>query len=147
MDVSGQWLGYFAYAETEIWGNMVPNSVPFEIELKQGWWGRIKGTVKDDVKQGGSKGIGTIKGHVKKHSIEFVKQMPFLTIISLVGKVKPRFETFEYDQPHMPIYYKGTFNDDLTEVNGTWELKADVVTINGQLFPLNASRGTWRMKR
>jgi hypothetical protein len=58
--ITGTWKGTYSYQPVEHILNLDP--VAFTLILKQGWFGRFKGTVTDDG-LGGMPGTGFIEGH------------------------------------------------------------------------------------
>lgn len=112
----------------------------FEIEIITVDATGFTGKVQDDLTTGGTEGVGTVTGQIKGDKIEFVKQMPVMTLI--VDKEGTR-KTF--NKKHSPIYYSGQFSADKRSVTGTWRFKFSFVWIGIIPVPTRASKGTWKM--
>jgi len=97
------------------------------------------GTVTDDVENGGSRGEGTIKGSIKNDKIEFIKQMPIMTLGTKDGK------RIEVAKKHRPVDYSGTFIGDTFE--GDWKIKRGMI-FNTFLIAFGiGTTGTWKMAK
>ncbi|MFC0772567.1 hypothetical protein [Terrimonas alba] len=96
------WEGNYKYDEHHSFSK--DYGVPFTIELKRKWFGRIEGVVQDDFNKGGMKEKGKIKGRIKANQITFVKRMPNFFGHDLLGN------PINLNIPHPLLHYKGNFN-------------------------------------
>lgn len=99
----------------------------------------FRGIVNDDIKSGGTRGEGMIEGVVKDGRIEFVKQMPVMTLMTKKGK------RVEVPKKHKPVYYTGVLNGETFE--GGWKIKSGI-TLNRYFIAIGTgTTGTWKMTK
>ena len=123
----GQWIGQYKF-DKEVYQRMIGfDSTNFEIEITAVDNNTFVGKVKDDLTTGGTEGIGEIVGKISGEKIEFIKQMPIMTL--LIGKGGTR-KTFK--KKHRKIYYSGTFSSDGKSINGQWKFKFGFKSRDGQ---------------
>ena len=136
----GHWVGHYTF------DNQVYNKIRgfeqtnFDIEILSVDSNKFIGKVEDDLSTGGTEGIGEITGNVSGENIEFVKQMPVMTI--LIDKKDTR-KTF--NKKHRKIYYSGKFSKDRQSITGRWRFKFGFVLFGLIPVPMAPSKGTWTM--
>jgi hypothetical protein len=140
MIAKGSWKGQYKYdnkAHQKLKGvagtNFVIDIVPTTDEY-------FTGTVQDDLETGGTEGVGQITGRVTGNKIEFVKQMPVMTMLLAKKGMRKTF-----NRKHRKIYYTGTFSDDRKTVSGQWKFKFGFIRIWIMPVPVMPSSGTWTM--
>lgn len=134
----GHWTGHYSFLDEKINKVRGFEQTYFDIEICTFNGSEFAGMVRDDLNTGGTEGNGEIKGTVTGHSIEFVKQMPVLTVlVDRKGTIKT------YNKKHRPIYYSGSFSSDGKTVSGAWKFKFGFVWLPVPMVP---SKGTWMMK-
>lgn len=140
--MKGKWIGsyWFVGNVSEALKN---KKTPFEIEITSFYKEKIKGSVLDNVEMGGTKGVGTISGSVRKTKISFIKKMPVKTT------VYPDGTRVEEQKPHKPIYYKGIINHQTNTIEGTWRFKRSLRfgIMNRKLVFYKLGKGKWEMKK
>ena len=112
----------------------------FEITVTSTEGDRFNGSVQDDLTTGGTEGIGKIVGKISGDKIEFIKQMPVMTL--MVDKKGTR-KTFNRKQ--RKIYYTGVFSNDRKTITGQWQFKFGFIWIGIIPIPVQANKGTWVM--
>ncbi len=136
----GHWIGYYKYDKQAYQERAGFDKTNFEVEILTIENDNFIGKVQDDITTGGMEGIGEIFGKVNGDKIEFVKQMPIMTL--LVNKKGTR-KTF--NKKHRKIYYYGTFSNDWKSVNGQWKFKFGFIWIGIIPIPIIPAKGTWTM--
>ena len=81
--ISGTWRGTYTFDAVKT--NPALQPVPFNLTLKQGWFGRFTGTVLDDPARG-MPGTGAIEGYFSFPRVEFTKQMPVCYVVTPDGR-------------------------------------------------------------
>ena len=148
--VTGTWKGTYSYQPVEHIPNLDP--VAFTLTLKQGWFGRFKGTVTDDG-LGGMPGTGFIEGHFSFPCIEFTKQMPICHVATPNGRsitmreyLKEQGHACAHDIPHPPIFYKGEFLSPI-RAQGTWIIRAGPIFLgDGRVVQVPEAKGIWSIE-
>ena len=136
----GHWTGQYKF-DKEFHQKMNGfEGTNFEIEITAVDNNNFVGKVQDDLASGGTEGIGEIEGKVIGDKIEFVKQMPVMTL--LVGKKGTR-KTF--NKKHPKIYYSGTFSSDKKNISGQWRFKFRFFWFGLIPIPAIPTKGTWTM--
>ncbi|WP_196889425.1 hypothetical protein [Aureivirga sp. CE67] len=138
--MKGIWKGTYWFT-SNVHDSVKKNRTEFEITIENDDNSKISGTIFDNIETGGTRGIGTISGTVKGNKIKFVKRMPIKTIIF------PNGEKIEKKEPHSPIYYEGSLNNETNEFEGTWKFKRRITIINGKLGYTPETKGAWKMKK
>ena len=155
MNVTGQWRGEYSYDEDEEISNLPARPIPYELTLKQHWFGIVGGTVEED-KRNGFAEPGKIHGKFQGDKLRFTKHFPKLRIMH-----EGRNETLEAwaerwkmvlddpDEPHPTIHCIGSLSADGQTMAGTWLVKEVEITIPGARGPLRLPQlsGTFTMKR
>ena len=137
----GHWIGQYKF-DKEVHQKMTGfASTNFEIEITYVDNNNFFGTVQDDLTTGGTEGIGDIQGKVTGDVVEFVKQMPVMTL--LIGKNGTR-KTL--NKKHRKIYYSGTFSSDKKSISGQWRFKFGFIWFGLIPIPVTPTKGTWTMK-
>ena len=137
----GYWIGQYKF-DKEVHQKMTGfGHTNFEIEIISVDNNLFQGKVKDDLTTGGTEGIGEIQGKVTGDIVEFVKQMPIMTL--LIGKDGTR-KTL--NRKHRKIYYSGTFSSDKKSISGHWRFKFGFIWFGLIPIPVTQTGGTWTMK-
>ena len=137
----GHWIGEYKF-DKELHQRMTGfDSTNFEIEITNVENGNFFGKVQDDLTTGGTEGIGEIKGKITGDIIEFVKQMPVMTL--LVDKNGTR-KTL--NKKHRKIFYSGSFSSDRKSISGQWRFKFGFICFGLFPIPILPTKGTWTMK-
>ncbi|PWN60259.1 hypothetical protein [Chryseobacterium viscerum] len=135
----GTWKGKYKYSVRQS-SELYDKEIEFLLKITEFDGENFIGTVQDNDHNYGTRGIGTIKGKINDKNIEFIKQMPIKTTVSMNGK---RIEN-EYEK-HKPIYYTGISNLK-NSYSGHWKFKgADF--INRLFHLLFAVKGTWEITK
>ncbi len=137
----GHWIGQYKFDKKVHQEKNGFEYTNFEIEITDVDNNDFIGKVQDDLTTGGTEGIGEIEGKVVGENIEFVKQMPILTL--LIGKEGTR-KTI--NKKHPKIYYSGIFSSDRKSISGQWRFKARFIWFGLIPIPVIPSKGTWTMK-
>lgn len=148
--VTGVWRGIYNFGLSEQMPALAP--VPFTLTLRQGWFGRFKGTVTDD-RAPGMPGIGTITGFFSYPHIQFTKQMPICYVITPEGRsvslrdiLLEEGHACDNELPHFPIRYHGEFIDPM-HARGSWRIMAGVLELpNGLTMNVVESYGKWSIE-
>lgn len=141
MIVKGIWKGQYKYDNKVHQQLKGVDATNFEIDITTIDDKHFTGTVQDDLSTGGTEGRGEISGRIIGNAVEFVKQMPVLSILN--GKTGVRKT---YNRKHRKIYYTGTFSDDGKTISGRWKFKAGFVLVGLMLILGSSNGGTWTMK-
>ncbi len=96
---AGQWIGQYKYDRQDHQKKVGFAYTNFEIEITGVRDNNFSGKVQDDLTTGGTEGIGEVTGKVFEDRIEFIKQMPIMSL--LFGKEGKR-KTF--NKKHPKIY-------------------------------------------
>ena len=137
----GHWIGQYKF-DKEVHQKMTGyDSTNFAIEITNVDNNNFFGKVQDDLTTGGTEGIGEIEGKVTGDIIEFVKQMPVMTL--LVDKKGTR-KTL--NKKHRKIYYSGTFSSDGKSNSGQWRFKFGFIWFGLVPIPIIPTKGTWTIK-
>jgi hypothetical protein len=97
----------------------------------------FKGTITDDLVSGGTRGEGIVEGTLKDGKIEFIKQMPIMTLVTKKG-IK-----IEVQKKHKPIYYSGVLLGEVFE--GKWKIKRGMIFSKFVIAWGTGATGTWKM--
>jgi len=141
MIAKGTWAGQYKYdnnAHLELRGIKATN---FEIDITKIDNERFIGKVQDDLSTGGTEGVGDVTGSVIGNKVEFVKQMPILTVIAGRNGRRKAF-----NKKHRKIYYTGTISEDGKTATGRWKFKAGFILVGLMLILGKGNGGTWTMK-
>lgn len=137
----GQWVGQYKF-EKEVHQKMSGfESTNFELEVIKADNNNFFGKIQDDLSTGGTEGVGEIIGKISGEKIEFIKQMPIMTL--MVGKNGTR-ETL--NKKHRKIYYQGIFSSDRKSISGQWRFKFGFIWLGIIPIPVSPTKGTWTMK-
>jgi hypothetical protein len=137
----GYWIGEYKF-DKEVHQKMSGfDSTNFEIEITKVDNCNFSGKVQDDLSTGGTEGIGEIIGKVSGEKIEFIKQMPVMTL--MVGKDGIRKKL---NKSHRKIYYQGIFSGDRKSISGKWRFKFGFIWFGLIPIPVTPTKGTWTMK-
>ena len=137
----GIWIGQYKFDNKTHQAVTGFESTNFEIEITKVDNNNFTGKVQDDLTTGGTEGIGEIVGKVFGENIQFVKQMPIMTV--LLGKEGIRKT---YKKKHRKIYYSGTFSSDRKSISGQWRFKFGFIWFGLIPIPVTPTKGTWTMK-
>ena len=75
----GEWKGVYEYKLSERFNKLNLPEVEFDIKIEKFENDKFIGTVEDNLKNGGTPGIGKIEGRLMKNKVKFVKKMPIHT--------------------------------------------------------------------
>lgn len=139
---TGLWTGQYKFDKEVHQKKRGFESTNFEIEITAVNNNNFVGKVQDDLRTGGTEGIGEISGKISGEKVEFIKQMPVLTL--LVGKEGTR-KTLH--QKHVKIVYSGTFSSDRKSISGKWKIKSGLIWFGLIPIPVIPTKGSWTMKR
>jgi hypothetical protein len=136
----GHWTGQYTF-DNQAHNNMRGfDQTTFNIEIISVTNGKFSGKVQDDLSTGGTEGVGEIIGTITCDHIEFVKQMPVMTL--LVDKKGTR-KTF--NRKHRKIYYSGVFSKDFKSISGHWKFRFGFIWFGIIPIPIIPSKGRWTM--
>ncbi|NME71247.1 hypothetical protein [Flammeovirga aprica] len=138
--MKGKWTGKYWFSG-KIPDVLKGRKTEFELIIDNFSNSKISGKIADNIKTGGTKGIGTIQGTVKGNKIKFVKRMPVSTAILKDGT------RIEENKPHRPIYYKGIIDYKTGSIKGTWRFKIGFGLIKGRFAFFPGTYGEWEMKQ
>ncbi len=137
--VKGNWKGQYKYdnkVHQKLTGFEATN---FEIDIVDVNNGEFTGNVLDDATTRGMDGVGEIVGKVISNNVEFVKQMPVMTVVDTKGIRRT------LNKKHRKIYYSGTFSEDGKKISGVWRFKFGFIWIGLIPVPVRPGTGTWQM--
>jgi len=149
-DFRGRWHGYYLYDPCPLYSEPRP-AVPFTLVLKKTWFGKLRGHVQEDPNIGVSE-PGIVRGHVKGLEIEFEKLMP-VCYAWIDGKVVcySKHLGLDYELPHPPIQYRGTYSPQDETARGIWSLGAQTIRLRNfgsvVVRQLAGITGTWELRR
>lgn len=127
----GIWKGTYSYNIPEEFKDVKSTQVEFSIMIDSVLAkNRFFGSVEDNVKTGGTPGIGTIHGGFKDDEIFFEKNMPIHTTIEMDGSY-----TVNEKKKHPTIIYEGKVSRSKKFIAGTWRFKKKVLVWKG-IIPL-----------
>ncbi|MEO6231080.1 MAG: hypothetical protein ABJB11_24610 [Ferruginibacter sp.] len=141
MITTGLWAGYYKFDNEAIQKTSGFEHTNFEIKIQTINKNSFTGIVEDNLETGGTEGIGEIKGNVLGERVEFVKQMPIMTLI-----VDKKGTRKTLNKKHRPIYYSGTFSGDKKTISGNWKFKFGFIWLGLLPIPVPPTKGTWQMK-
>lgn len=98
------------------------------------------GRVQDDLSTGGTEGIGEISGKIRGKRVEFVKQMPVMTLIASETGAR-----ITQNRKHSKIYYSGTIAEDGKSMSGSWKFRFAIIWIGLVPYISRGVGGTWKM--
>lgn len=139
---TGHWIGQYKF-DKEVHQRMIGfDSTNFEIEITAvDNNNSFVGKVQDDLTTGGTERIGQIAGKISGEKIEFIKQMPVMTL--LLGK---EGERKTLNKKHPKIYYSGNFSSDRKSITGQWRFKFGFIWFGLIPIPVMPTKGSWIMK-
>jgi len=149
-DVEGVWDGQFLRD-----GAAPGEGVPFTLTLKEGWFGRFRGTVREDPARGGVPEEGRIRGRVKGFNLRFVKWMPVLYMPDGTTASRYILETqgvdVQHEIGHPPVIYEGRYDPENDRARGAWLfgpykifIWIDGVSVRHEV---ERATGTWEIRR
>ncbi|MBB6369000.1 hypothetical protein [Chryseobacterium shigense] len=135
----GTWKGKYKYNVNKS-SELYNKEVEFLLKITEFDGENFTGTVQDNDHEYGTRGVGTVRGKINNNGIEFIKQMPVKTMVSINGK-----RTENENEKHTPIYYTGISNlkDSYT---GNWKIKCGSF-INKLLYFLFGVKGIWEITK
>jgi len=133
------WDGYYHYDKHS--PLHTDAGVPFTIELKRKWFGKMEGTVQDDFTKGGMKEKGKIIGKMNDHAISFIKRMPKFSAYDELGN------SIKLDIPHPLLHYKGSYNSLQKKYEGAWRMDPMIFRKDNRHYKSPGSLGIWEMTR
>jgi hypothetical protein len=106
----------------------------------------FNGWVEDDLSTGGMEGRGTVSGKLYSDGIEFVKNMPYLSIIREDSATGEYGQMIDKTKKHEPIYYDGVEIEN-NHYGGKWAFKYGVL-MQVAVWLMGAKMGgTWEMSK
>jgi hypothetical protein len=158
MALSGFWTGVCGYhASPE--GAAPIGDIPFSLEITQGWFGRLRGWLTDELVPG-MPDRSPMRGQIRGARIRFTMVRSVYRLHANTGTVTlaeyvERFFGKKLDQPVAPheVHYAGTLLHDETEMEGTWNtLHAPIRFLSdGTWYEIElgglATTGTWWLRR
>lgn len=149
-DVDGEWEGRCLRD-----GSGSQDGVPFTLSLKTGWFGRLRGVVREDAWRGGPPQEGQIRGRVKGLDLRIIKWMPVLYMPDGKTAAEHILETQGLDVggdvAHPPILYEGRYDLAAGAARGVWTYGPYKMTfwVDGATARLEVERatGTWEIRR
>jgi len=156
MNISGTWKGEYEYEETKDGGSrlVAGTVVHFTMELKQGWFSSVTGTIKEDPDVGFPE-EGEIKGKVKGEMFIFEKAMPKMRLTheksrKSIDEVAEQFNlVMDTEHAHPKIRHIGDISKDEKTIEGTWLSPEFALGIPGssQNIGIPKLAGTFKMTR
>jgi hypothetical protein len=152
--LAGTWAGTYEFYGHGGFEPLAPSN--FTLWLRDGFFGRFRGFVRDDPFTG-MPDTGKIDGVLRADQVSFTKRMPRMFFGSAEGQPpKPMSELvlpdgskpFD-DVPHPLLHYRGVLSVSGTSATGTWTLEAiRCVSRDGRAtIELPSSTGTWSIRR
>jgi hypothetical protein len=138
--IANKWIGSYRYDNDRHQRLVGSPQTNFEVEFVYWKADGFVGEVVDDPHTGGTPGTGKIIGRISGGRIEFVKEMPVLTML-----VNAKRRLTRPDRKHCDIFYSGTLSPDGKSMSGVWKIKFGFALIGGWpaiFFPMS---GTWTM--
>lgn len=152
-DIAGDWEGRYLFDEAN--PAFPRDGVPFAMTLAAGWFGRIRGTVREDPSRGGMPEEGRIRGRIRGERIILAKRMP----ICYINGPRP-LSTYILEEhgvdigpspPHPPILCEGRYDPWKDSASGHWCIGPHKIRIwaGGATIKIDIKRatGTWEMRR
>lgn len=155
-NVTGQWVGQYEYNACDELPTPPP-PVKFTLIVRQGWFGRFRGTIQDDPVCGAPEQAQTW-GRVNETGLTFMKRYPVVYVGVESTHVKLRdylemelgLELDENIEP-MPIHYEGLVDAAGQSVQGTWHISAHGIPFQSReqwmVLDIAPTSGTWKMER
>jgi len=156
MNLTGTWEGEYIFEETKDGGSrlVAGTVVHFTLQLKQGWFGAVTGTVKEDPETGFPE-EGEIKGKLRERMFVFEKIMPVMhmthekshkSIEQLAEQLNLVMDT---DHKHPKIRHIGDVSEDEKSIEGTWLSPETSLQIPGssQALLIPKLAGTFKVTR
>lgn len=135
IELEGNWSGSYTYNIPEEYKTAKTREVNFNIIIQNVNHIRFSGIVEDDLKTGGTPGIGNITGRFTKQKIKFIKKMPISASFDIHGN-----HVIDESKPHPTLIYNGFFSLDKQYITGTWKFKRKKIFWKG-IFPIWYSLG------
>ena len=156
MSLAGTWKGEYVFEETKDGGSrlVVGTVVSFTMELKEGWFGTVTGTIKEDPEVGFPE-EGVIKGKIKGTVLVFEKAMPKLRMMhekkrTTLDEIVERYSVvMDTEEKHPKIRHIGDLSADGNTIEGTWLSPEFSLNIPGssQSIGIPKLAGTFKMTR
>lgn len=156
MNLTGTWTGEYVYEETKDGGSrlVVGTVVQFTLQLKQGWFGAVTGTVKEDPETGFPE-AGEIKGKLRDKVLVFEKIMPVMHMThekshKSIEQLAEQFNlVMDTEYPHPKIRHIGDVSEDEKTIEGTWLSPETSLPVPGssQTIMIPKLAGTFKVTR
>jgi hypothetical protein len=141
MILKGKWKGVYKYNNQKYQEISGFEQTNFQLSIESFQNSVFRGTIQDDLSTGGTEGIGTIQGKINENRVEFIKEMPTLTLfIDNQGGRKI------YNKPHPKIYYQGILSANQKTITGTWKIKFSIIWKGIIPIILLPTSGTWSIQ-
>jgi hypothetical protein len=156
-DITGEWVGEYAFDPGPAYPTL-PTGIRFTLVVRQGWFGRFRGTAQDAAKCF-SVAPATIVGRVAGLKLSFRKLYPEFYVASRDGgwaTLRDYIEgelalPLDQDVPPDPVWYSGGYDPDEQTARGTWRIEAGVLQFwsRGRRCTSDwpGTSGTWVMRR
>lgn len=143
IDLVGIWKGSYTYNLPDEFKDLNMQEVEFTIKINNVKGNKFKGTVEDNLKTGGTPGIGNIIGSFTDQTITFDKKMPIHAIVDQNNK-----HYIDENKKHPTILYEGKFSRSKKHITGTWRFKKRIIIWKG-LIPIwhSSGNGTFTMRK
>lgn len=135
----GSWKGKYKYNVKKN-SELYDKEVEFLFKITEFDGENFTGTVQDNDHDYGTRGVGTITGKINNNHIEFIKQMPIKTMVSMKGK-----RTENENKKHPPIYYTG-ISTLKGSYSGQWEIIGNGFA-SRLLYLLFGVKGIWEITK
>lgn len=117
-EMTGNWEGYYTYDLPEEFKDEKTTQVHFQIKIDKVESFHFIGKVEDNLKTGGTPGVGDIEGDWDNNSVSFEKRMPISASIDEQGN-----HILDESKKHASIIYFGEFSRDKKTISGKWRFK------------------------
>jgi hypothetical protein len=143
IDIVGTWKGTYTYNLPDEYKTGKMQKVEFTIKIEKVKARNFWGSVEDNLKTGGTPGIGEITGKYTNEEVQFDKNMPIYTEIDKNGN-----HVSDDTKKHPTILYKGVFSRNKRHITGIWLFKKKKLFWKG-IFPVwySLGNGTFTMKK
>lgn len=136
----GQWQGFFKYG-AEYGFVVAGQEAEFRLFVETREGTGFSGKIIDWDGFGVDGQVATVKGFVEENDIGFMKQYEQRFIIDEEGN-----SSVDENWPGHRVFYKGSFNANTNQFEGTWEIFGDIEFFTDAV-PEKVAGGTWRLIR
>ena len=140
INLSGQWVGHFAYG-SEYGEDFVGEKVQFRVFVDKYESGEFEGRSIDLEGIGANYEIAQVKGYIDGAFISFTKQYPYLYTLDESGNTIE-----DKSRQHPIIAYSGEYNPNTQTFSGQWELRMEIEPV-GEYWLEDIWTGTWEIRK